>query len=230
MHKSTISKKINLLYMTVGPSLYTYYSAREAYLHAMYPIPNNVDEVPNLTACTNDNKRTAAKISHTFQLKMQNNVINMNAALIKTLLSLILMAIKLLHKQEQMMNPNSVFRQCLIGLSSSTDALWPKATEPIGWQWLPTGTPQWGLRYSPCTSFVALLLQAFQDTRLWTSTLYIFVCVSSTARDSSPRNTRCGSSVATTPAKMNNFVSFKTFWENAVQIPCKPAWIQYGHN
>jgi hypothetical protein len=43
---------------------------------------------------------------------MQNNVVNMNAALINTLLSLIPTAFKLFYKQEQMMNPNTVFRQC----------------------------------------------------------------------------------------------------------------------
>ena len=36
----------------------------------------------------------------------------MNAAFINTLLSLIPTAFKLLYKQERMMNPNAVFRQC----------------------------------------------------------------------------------------------------------------------
>jgi hypothetical protein len=54
----------------------------------MYPFPNNVDDVSNFTACTND---------------------NMNAVLINTLLSLILMAFKLLCKQEGMLDPNTVF-------------------------------------------------------------------------------------------------------------------------
>jgi hypothetical protein len=62
MHKSTISKKMNLLYMAVDPSLYTYYSANKAYPDDMYPFPDNVDEVPNFTACTNDNKCTVAKM------------------------------------------------------------------------------------------------------------------------------------------------------------------------
>jgi hypothetical protein len=44
-----------------GLSLYTHYSADEAYPHDMYPLTNNVNEVPNFTACTNDNKPAAAK-------------------------------------------------------------------------------------------------------------------------------------------------------------------------
>jgi hypothetical protein len=70
--------------------------------------------VPNFTACTNDNKRAAAKILHAILLNMQNNIININAALIDTLLSLTPMAFKLLYKQEQMMDPNAVFQQFLM--------------------------------------------------------------------------------------------------------------------
>jgi hypothetical protein len=99
---------MNLLYVVVDPSLYTDYSTGKAYPHDIYPFPNNVNEVHNFTACTNDNKCSAAKILHLILLKTQNDVVNMNAALIDTLLSLILMAFKLLYKQEQMMDPNTV--------------------------------------------------------------------------------------------------------------------------
>jgi hypothetical protein len=51
------------------------------------PIPGNVDEVPDFTACTNDNGCPAAKILHAILLKTRNNAINMNAVLIDTLLS-----------------------------------------------------------------------------------------------------------------------------------------------
>jgi hypothetical protein len=112
MHKSTISKKMNLLYVAVDPGLYTHYSAGEAYPVANYPFPVDVDEVPDFSACNNDNDRATAKITHAILLKTRNNVINMNAALIDTLLSLIPTTFKLLYKQERMMNPNAVFRQC----------------------------------------------------------------------------------------------------------------------
>ncbi len=51
------------------------------------------------------------KNTHTILLKMQNNIINMNAALNDTLVSLIPTAFKLIYEQEPMMNPNAVFRQ-----------------------------------------------------------------------------------------------------------------------
>ncbi len=64
----------------------------------------------------------------------------MNAALINTLLSLILMAFKLLYKQERIMDPNAVFQQCYDWFVIKY-GLWPKIARPIGWQWPPTGTP-----------------------------------------------------------------------------------------
>jgi hypothetical protein len=46
------------------------------------------------------------------QLKIQNNFVNMNTALIDTILSLILAAFKLHYEQERMMDPNPFFQQC----------------------------------------------------------------------------------------------------------------------
>jgi hypothetical protein len=57
---------MNLLYVAVDPSLYTHYSAG----HAMYLFPDKINEVPNFTACTKDNKCPAAKITHPILLKM----------------------------------------------------------------------------------------------------------------------------------------------------------------
>jgi hypothetical protein len=103
---------MNLLYVTVDPGLYTHYSAGKAYPANDYPFPNDVDEVPNFSACNNDNDHNAAKITHAILLKTRNNVVNMNAALIDTLLGLIPTAFKLLYEQEWMMDPNTVFCQC----------------------------------------------------------------------------------------------------------------------
>ena len=96
-HKSTISKKkMNLLYVAVDPGLYTHYSAGEAYPANDYPFPNDVEEVPSFSACNNDNNRATAKITHAVLLKTRNDLVNMNATLINTLLSLIPTAFKVL--------------------------------------------------------------------------------------------------------------------------------------
>jgi hypothetical protein len=103
---------MNLLYVAVDPGLYTHYSASEVYPSNNYPFPADVDEVPDFRACTTDKDRAAAKITHPILLKTRNDVVNMNIALINTLLSLIPSAFKLLYKQERMVDPNAVFRQC----------------------------------------------------------------------------------------------------------------------
>ena len=100
MHKSTISKKMNLLYVAVDPSLYTHYSTGKAYPSTNYPFPRDVNKVPNFTACTNNNECPTAKIMHTILLKSNNDVVNMNTRVIDTLLSLIPRAFKLLYRQE----------------------------------------------------------------------------------------------------------------------------------
>ncbi len=96
----------------MDPGLYTHYSAGEAYLADVYPFPDDVDEVPDFSTCNNDTNRAAAKITHTILLKTRIDVVNMNAALINTLLGLIPTAFKLLYEQEWMMDLNPVFRQC----------------------------------------------------------------------------------------------------------------------
>ena len=87
---------MNLLYVAVDPGLYTHYSTGKAYPANDYPFPDNVNEVPNFSACNNNNNRVTAKITHTILLETRNDVVNMNATLINTLLSLILTAFNLL--------------------------------------------------------------------------------------------------------------------------------------
>jgi hypothetical protein len=99
----------------------THYSAGEAYPTNNYPFPTDVDEVPNFSACNNNNDRTTAKITHVILLKTRNDFVNMNVTLIDTLLSLIPMAFKLLYEQERMMDPNAVFHHTKYGHTSAED-------------------------------------------------------------------------------------------------------------
>ena len=81
-HKSTISKKMNLLCVAVNPGLYTHYSAGEAYPTNDYPFPAEVNEVHDFSVYNNNNDHAAAKITHGILLKMRNDVVNINAALV----------------------------------------------------------------------------------------------------------------------------------------------------
>jgi hypothetical protein len=108
-HKSPISKKMNLLYVAINPTLYSHYSGGEAYPDADYPFPPEVTDVPNYIGCTNTNNRANIKVTHGMALKQCNDIINMNSALIDTFLDLVPVAFKQSHKQIRMENPNSVF-------------------------------------------------------------------------------------------------------------------------
>jgi hypothetical protein len=200
-HTSTISKKMNLLYVAVYPSLYTHYSAGEVYSQDMYPFPDNVDEVPDFTACTNNIKWAAAKILHTNLLKMRNNIINMNAALINTLLSLIPMAFKLLYKQERMMDPNAVFQQCFDWFVVKYRHTLAEDRKTNRMAMATNLHPSMGFEEVILASSVALLLQAFPATLSQTKTWLTVASAFSTAWDSSWKSTRLGFFVATTPAK-----------------------------
>ena len=206
-------KEDELAIVAVDPGLYTLYSAGEAYPTNDYPFPAEVDELPNFSVCNNNNDHAAAKITHAILLKMRNDNDNMNVALINTLLSLIPMAFKLLYEQEQMMDLNAVFRQCFDwfvtknGRTSAEDRETNRTAMAADWH------PSMGLRYSPHASSAASPSRASWVIQSPTKTLLTSASVSSTAHDSSPRNTKHGSYEAMIPT-----MRFKSFWENAVQI------------
>jgi hypothetical protein len=54
-YKSPISKKMNLLYVAINPTLYRHYSGIKAYPNSDYPFPPEVVDVPNYSGCTNTN-------------------------------------------------------------------------------------------------------------------------------------------------------------------------------
>ncbi len=60
-HKSPISKKMNLLYVAIDPTLYRHYSGSKAYSNADYPFPPEVADVPNYSGCTDTNNHANVK-------------------------------------------------------------------------------------------------------------------------------------------------------------------------
>jgi hypothetical protein len=108
-HKSPISKKMNLLYVAINPTLYGHDSGGEAYPNGDYPFPPKVVDVPNYSGCTDTNNHANVEVIHGKALKQWNDVINMNSALIDAFLNLVPVAFKQSQKQIWMENPNSVF-------------------------------------------------------------------------------------------------------------------------
>ena len=130
----------DLLYIMVDPSLYTHYSAGKAYPSTSYPFSRDGDEVPDFTACINNNELAIAKITHAILLKTCNDIVSMNVVLIDTLFSLIPMAFTLLYKQEWMMDLNAVVHQCfdwfvnIYGCTSTEDCKTNRMAMAANWQ------------------------------------------------------------------------------------------------
>jgi hypothetical protein len=111
-HKSTISKKMSLLYyVAVNPDLYKHHAGNEAYPVDCYLFPADVPDVPNYAGSINSNDRAARKCTYGMALKKHNNVVNMNAALIDVFLDLIPIAFKQAYEQKRMEDPNAIFRE-----------------------------------------------------------------------------------------------------------------------
>jgi hypothetical protein len=108
-HKSPISKKMNLLYVAINPTLYGHYSGGEAYPNANYPFPLKVADVPNYSGCTDTNDCVNVKVTHGMALKQRNDIITMNSALINAFRDLVLVNFKQSYEKIWMENPNSVF-------------------------------------------------------------------------------------------------------------------------
>jgi uncharacterized membrane protein YgcG len=209
---------MNLLYVAVDPALYTHYLAGKVYPADQYPFLNDINEVPNFTTCNNDNDHAAAKITHAIALKMQNNVVNMNTALINTLLRLIPMAFKILYEQEQMMDPNPVFRQCFdwfivkyrctLAEDHKTDHMAMAA------DWHPSmGFEVLTLRLFHGVTFTSLSGHPITDN----DTVNIGVRIlNRTGLFAKEYKTWILS--GNNSSKTNNFAAFKSFWESSVQI------------
>ena len=200
-HKSTISKKMNLLYVMVDPGLCTHYSAGKAYPDDDYPFPDDVNEVPDFMACNNDNNHATAKITHTILLKTRNDVINMNTALIDTLLGLIPMSFKLLFEQEWMMDPNTVFCQCFDWFVNKYGRASAKDSE--------TNLTAMAANLHPSMGFEVL-------------TSHLFCGVTFASLSGHPITDEDTVGIFTEEYKTwtnaINFAAFELFWENAVRI------------
>jgi hypothetical protein len=217
-HKSSISKKMNLLYMAVDPSMYTHYFASKVYPQDMYQFPDSVNELPNITAYTNNNERAATKILHAILLKMLNNVINTNVALINTLLSLTLMTFKLLYKQVRMMNPKAVFQQCFDWFVSMYGSTLAEDHETNRMAMAPNWHPSMGFEVLTLCHFRGITFASLSGHPITDKDM---VHIGIRVLDHTglfPKEYKTWILSGNGTSKTNDFISFKTFWENAVQI------------
>jgi hypothetical protein len=160
---------------------------------------------------------------------MHKDIINMNAMLINTILSLILMAFKLLYEQERMMNPNAVFEQCFnwfiikYGHTSAEDC--KTNWMAIAANWHPSmGFEVLTLHLFCCVTFASLSGHPYTDK----DTVDISVRVLN-RMGLFPKEYKTWILRGDNARKTNDFISFKTFCENTVQIAAFTAILASQH-
>jgi hypothetical protein len=78
--RSPVPATMNLLFCTAPPYVYAFLTA-ESSPAIFVPFLPIVPDVPNYTACTNDNKHATVKAMHAIDNKMQVDIVTMNTAL-----------------------------------------------------------------------------------------------------------------------------------------------------
>jgi hypothetical protein len=66
--KTPASATMNKLFLAALPDLYSYFT-NEAYPLSYFPIPKEVDDVPDLSTCTSNNERKSLETTHAHNQK-----------------------------------------------------------------------------------------------------------------------------------------------------------------
>jgi hypothetical protein len=201
MHKSTISKKMNLLYVTVTPNLYKHYAGSEAYPVDCYPFPANVPNMPDYVGAINSNDHAARKCTHGMAPKKCNDIVNMYTVLINAFLDLIPIAFKQAYKQKRIEDPYAVFRKMFdwfVFKYGRTSAEGHKANCTVmALEWHPTI----GFELLAARLFCKVTIANLAKYPSMTMTLLTLASASSIEWVSSQRSTRLGFSMATMPQR-----------------------------
>jgi hypothetical protein len=99
---------MNMLFLEASPDLYLYFT-NEAYPSSYFPFPKNLDDIPDFSACTSDNKRESLKATHARNQKTQADIVTMNAAISDVFLANLLKAVHETYKPIRIKQPNTVF-------------------------------------------------------------------------------------------------------------------------
>jgi hypothetical protein len=68
--KTPASATMNMLFLAASPDLYWYF-ANKAYPSSYFPFPKEVDDVPDFSVCTSDNKLESLKATHARNQKVK---------------------------------------------------------------------------------------------------------------------------------------------------------------
>jgi hypothetical protein len=106
--KTPASARINMLFLAALPDLYLYFT-NKTYPSSYFPFPKEVDDVPDFSACTSDNKHESLKATHAHNQKTRADIVTMNAALSNVFLANLPKTICETYEPIRMKQPNTVF-------------------------------------------------------------------------------------------------------------------------
>jgi hypothetical protein len=102
------SATMNLLFCAAPHNVYTFLTT-EAYPNAFAPFPPKVPDVPNYTACVDNNNHATVWAMHARNKKMQADIITMNSALANVFLEAMSSQVHASSQQRRLHKPNIVF-------------------------------------------------------------------------------------------------------------------------
>jgi hypothetical protein len=106
--KTPVSATMNMLFCAASPDLYSFF-AIDAYPTDYVPFPDEVDSVPDFSACNSDNGRETLTASNARDPKTRADIVTMNAALSVVFLANLTKAIRERYQPIRMKQPNTVF-------------------------------------------------------------------------------------------------------------------------
>jgi hypothetical protein len=77
---------MNMVFCAASPGLYSFFT-NKVYPTGYFPLPNEVDAVPNFATCQTDNKSDTLKATHAHNLQTRSDIVIMNTALLEFFLA-----------------------------------------------------------------------------------------------------------------------------------------------
>jgi hypothetical protein len=168
--RSPASATMNLLFCAAPPNVYAFLTA-EAYPATCAPFTPIVLDVPNYTACSNNNKCATVKATHAIDKKTWADIITMNTALADIFLKALSLQVRTSLLQRYLCILNIVWLTCSCDLLTTTERpQWRIAKQTIS-KWQPTGILPMVLTHSSFASSPAQHLQDAPTSRWPTVTL-----------------------------------------------------------
>ncbi len=99
---------MNLLFCAAPPDVHAFLTA-EAYPAAFAPFPPIMPDMPNYTACTNDNERVTVKATHTINKNAWADIVTMNTTLPDIFLKALSLQVCASFQQRCLCKPNILF-------------------------------------------------------------------------------------------------------------------------